>query len=70
MIDYGDLKTVAAPVIALLNHHLLNEIAGLENPTAGVLPIWIWDKIKPLLPQLTRIELKQTPSSGVIYEGA
>jgi 6-pyruvoyltetrahydropterin/6-carboxytetrahydropterin synthase len=69
VMDYGDLKMVAGPVIALLDHHLLNEIAGLENPTAELLSVWIWNKIKPLLPQLTRIELKENPSSGVIYEG-
>jgi hypothetical protein len=25
--------------------------------------------IKPLVPELKKIELKETPSSGVIYEG-
>lgn len=69
VMDYGDLKAVAGPVVDLLDHSLLNEIEGLENPTAEVLSIWIWNKIKPLLPQLSRIELKETPSSGVIYEG-
>ena len=70
VMDYGDLKMAAGPVVGLLDHHLLNEIEGLENPTAEVLSIWIWNKIKPLLPQLSRIELKETPTSGVIYEGA
>ncbi|WP_214070130.1 6-carboxytetrahydropterin synthase QueD [Mucilaginibacter sp. dw_454] len=69
VMDYGDLKMAAGPVVDLLDHHLLNEIEGLENPTAEVLSVWIWNKIKPLLPQLSRIELKETPSSGVIYEG-
>ena len=70
VMDYGDLKMAAGPVVDLLDHHLLNEIEGLENPTAEVLSIWIWNKVKPLLPQLSRIELKETPTSGVIYEGA
>jgi len=69
VMDYGDLKTIAGPVIDRLDHNLLNEIAGLENPTAEILVLWIWNQIKPLLPQLTRIELKETLSSGVIYEG-
>jgi 6-pyruvoyltetrahydropterin/6-carboxytetrahydropterin synthase len=68
-MDYGDIKAAAGPVIDRLDHSLLNEIAGLENPTAEILVLWIWNQIKPLLPQLTRIELKETPSSGVIYEG-
>jgi 6-pyruvoyltetrahydropterin/6-carboxytetrahydropterin synthase len=69
IIDYGDLKKQIKPVIEQLDHHLLNDIQGLENPTSENLSIWLWHKIKPLVPKLKRIELKETPSSGVIYEG-
>jgi 6-pyruvoyltetrahydropterin/6-carboxytetrahydropterin synthase len=69
IIDYGDLKKVIKPIIEQLDHHLLNEIPGLENPTSENLSIWLWNKIKPLLPNLKKIELKETPSSGVTYEG-
>lgn len=69
IIDYGDLKKVIKPIIDQLDHHLLNEILGLENPTSENLSIWLWNKIKPLLPNLIKIELKETPSSGVTYEG-
>lgn len=69
IIDYGDLKKVIKPIIDQLDHHLLNEIPGLENPTSENLSIWLWNKIKPLLPNLIKIELKETPSSGVTYEG-
>lgn len=69
IIDYGDLKMHIKPVIEILDHHLLNEIPGLENPTSEILTIWLWDKLKPLIPELKRIELKETPTSGVIYEG-
>jgi 6-pyruvoyltetrahydropterin/6-carboxytetrahydropterin synthase len=30
---------------------------------------WIWRKLKPELPQLAKIELWETPTAGVIYEG-
>jgi 6-pyruvoyltetrahydropterin/6-carboxytetrahydropterin synthase len=63
------LKKSIQPVIEKLDHHLLNEILGLENPTSENLAIWLWHKIKPLVPELIKIELKETPSSGVIYEG-
>ncbi len=69
IIDYADLKAIISPIISLLDHHCLNDIAGLENPTSELLAIWLWDKIKPLLPSLKKIELKETASSGVIYEG-
>jgi len=69
IIDYADLKSVIQPVIEIIDHQLLNDIPGLENPTSELLVIWLWNKIKPLVPILKRIELNETPSSGVIYEG-
>lgn len=69
ILDFSDLKAIAAPVIGKLDHTLLNNIEGLENPTAELLVVWIWQKIKPLLPGLRKIELKETPALGVIYEG-
>ncbi|MEO3405555.1 6-carboxytetrahydropterin synthase QueD [Mucilaginibacter sp. CAU 1740] len=69
ILDFSDLKDVAMPVIGLLDHTLLNNIDGLENPTAELLAKWMWRKLTPELPGLKRIELKETPASGVIYEG-
>lgn len=69
ILDFSDLKTIVQPIISMLDHHLLNEIDGLANPTAEILAKWIWNKVHPLLPSLTRIELKETPTTGVIYDG-
>ena len=69
VLDFGDLKEKVKPVIDLVDHAYLNDIAGLENPTAELFSVWLWDRIKPLLPELKRIELKETPTSGVIYDG-
>ena len=69
VLDFNDLKKAVKPVIDLVDHSYLNDIAGLENPTSEVFATWLWKKIKPLLPELKRIELKETPTSGVIYEG-
>jgi 6-pyruvoyltetrahydropterin/6-carboxytetrahydropterin synthase len=69
ILDFGDLKKAVKPVIEMVDHLYLNEIPGLENPTTEMFSIWLWNKMKPMLPGLKRIELKETPSSGVIYEG-
>lgn len=69
IIDYGELKKHIQPVIDQLDHHLLNDIPGLENPTSEILSVWLWQQIKPIIPGLKHLELKETPSSGVIYEG-
>lgn len=69
LIDFADIKKIVKPIIDQLDHTYINDIEGLENPTCEHIAIWIWDHIKQQLPQLQRIELKETPTSGVIYEG-
>lgn len=69
IIDFKELKDVVKPIIDELDHTLINNIKGLENPTAENITIWCWNRIKPLVPQLSRLELKETPTSGVIYSG-
>jgi len=67
IIDFNDLKSVVNPVIEQLDHHVLNEIEGLENPTCEILAKWLYDKIKSDVPFLESIEVYETPTSGAIY---
>jgi len=69
IMDFKDLKEALSNVIEQLDHKLINDIQGLSNPTAENITIWIWQQIKPLLPNLSRIELYETPTTGVIYKG-
>jgi len=69
VIDFADLKKHINPIINQLDHHCLNDLPGLENPTSENLSVWLWSKIKPLIPGLKRIELNETATSGVIYKG-
>ncbi len=69
VIDFSELKAICKPLIDRLDHALLNEVAGLENPTAENVARWLWKQIRIKLPGLQKIELKETPTSGVIYEG-
>jgi 6-pyruvoyltetrahydropterin/6-carboxytetrahydropterin synthase len=69
VIDFSEVKAVCKPVVDHLDHSLLNEVAGLENPTAENVARWLWQQFKPKMPGLQKIELKETPTSGVIYEG-
>ena len=68
-IDFADIKTIFKPIYVQLDHHYLNDIEGLQNPTAENIAKWVWDKLKPLLPELSAIELMETCTCGVIYEG-
>lgn len=68
-MDFKELKEVVKPVIERLDHQMINDIPGLENPTAERIVIWVWEQIKPKLPLLIKLELNETPTSGAIYEG-
>ena len=69
VVDFSDLKSTAQLVIGEVDHKFLNKVEGLENPTCELLARWLWNRLLPGLPQLKRIELYETPTSGVIYEG-
>ena len=68
VMDFGDLKQVAKPLIDQLDHYYLNEVAGLENPTSEVLAKWVWDRLAGSLP-LTAVAVQETCTSGCIYRG-
>ena len=69
IMDFKELKDALSGVIDQLDHKLINDIPGLQNPTAENITVWIWKQIQPLLPQLSKIELYETPTTGVIYSG-
>ncbi|MBW7891960.1 MAG: 6-carboxytetrahydropterin synthase QueD [Chitinophagaceae bacterium] len=69
VIDFGEIKRNVKPLLDRLDHKYLNDIKGLENPTCELLAVWIWNQLKPRLHALARVELQETPTSGVIYDG-
>ena len=69
VIDFADLKKAVKPMLDKVDHKCLNNIEGLNNPTCELIAVWIWDQLKPLLPQMQKIELHETPTSGVVYDG-
>jgi len=69
VVDYGDVKDAFTPIYLQLDHHVLNEVPGLENPTSEHLARWIWYHLKPVLPKLVKIVVHETSTSGCIYTG-
>jgi 6-pyruvoyltetrahydropterin/6-carboxytetrahydropterin synthase len=67
--DFSEIKAACQPEIDRLDHSCLNRIPGLENPTAENVACWLWRQFRDKIPGLQKIELKETPTSGVIYEG-
>ena len=50
VMDFADIKAAFKPIWEQLDHHYLNDITGLENPTSENLARWIWRELKPTLP--------------------
>lgn len=67
--DFAEVSAAFAPVFEQLDHHYLNEIPGLDNPTSENLAAWIWQALKPRLPQLHGIVVHETCTSGCRYHG-
>ena len=61
VIDFFDVEAVFAPVLARLDHYLLNDIEGLENPTAENIALWIFQRVNKDLPQLKTVKVFETP---------
>ncbi|SPX17060.1 6-pyruvoyl tetrahydrobiopterin synthase [Escherichia coli] len=59
IIDFAELKAAFKPTYERLDHHYLNDIPGLENPTSEVLAKWIWDQVKPVVPLLSAVMVKE-----------
>ncbi len=69
IMDYAEIRRVFQPLYEQLDHHYLNEIEGLENPTSEVLARWIWTRLKPRLPGLSQVVVRETCTAGCIYRG-
>jgi 6-pyruvoyltetrahydropterin/6-carboxytetrahydropterin synthase len=69
VMDFAEIGAAIRPLHDQLDHRFLNEIEGLENPTSEVLARWIWRRLAPALPGLRRIQVRETCTSGVVYEG-
>jgi 6-pyruvoyltetrahydropterin/6-carboxytetrahydropterin synthase len=69
IVDFGDIREAFEPIRLQLDHYFLNEIEGLSNPTSEVLSRWIWRRVRPKLPQLSAVVVRETCTSGCIYRG-
>jgi 6-pyruvoyltetrahydropterin/6-carboxytetrahydropterin synthase len=67
--DFADLSEAFRPLFEQLDHHYLNEVEGLENPTSENLARWIWVRLAPLLPGLARVTVQETCTASCTYRG-
>lgn len=69
VMDFGDIAKAFQPLFEEVDHHYLNDVAGLSNPTSENLARWIWQRLLPALPLLNKVVVSETCTSGCVYEG-
>ncbi len=69
VMDFADVREAFEPLFQRLDHRYLNDVPGLENPTSENLARWIWRELEPRLPQLSRVVVHETCTSGTSYAG-
>lgn len=69
VVDFAEIKQGMTPLLEELDHQLLNDIDGLQNPTTENLARWVWRRLSGTLHSLSRLEVWETPTSGCVYSG-
>jgi 6-pyruvoyltetrahydropterin/6-carboxytetrahydropterin synthase len=69
VVDFGDIKKIVEPIIAQLDHSLLNDVPGLGNSTSECIARYLWDRIAGELPILSAVTIWESDTSRCIYRG-
>ncbi|CAB3774763.1 6-pyruvoyl trahydropterin synthase family protein [Paraburkholderia humisilvae] len=63
IVDLGRLNQMIVSVRDQLDHRFLDEVSGLGVPTLENLCVFIYNKLRPAIPQLIRVAIER-PASG------
>jgi 6-pyruvoyltetrahydropterin/6-carboxytetrahydropterin synthase len=69
VMDFAEIKAAFQSIEDQLDHRCLNDVNGLENPTSENLARWIWSHLRDDLPALNKIVVRETCTSGCVYQG-
>lgn len=66
VIDYNKLTQVVKPIIEMVDHKNLNDLVTFST-TSENLAIWFYDMVSKEIPQLSRVDVHETPSTMCTY---
>ncbi len=69
LIDFFEIEAAFGPLLKQLDHYCLNDVPGLENPTAENIAVWIWERVEGALPSLAAVRVFETPDCWAEYDG-
>lgn len=68
IVDLTDVSLIAEKMVKeFLDHHWLNDSLDNDSPTIEFISRWVFDHLKPQLPNLRAVSLNETATSKVIY---
>jgi len=69
LLDFSFIDDAWSVLQRRFDHHMLNEVEGLENPTCENLCGYIWASLQPRIPQLCAVTVWETMDSCCTYRG-
>jgi 6-pyruvoyltetrahydropterin/6-carboxytetrahydropterin synthase len=67
VVDFSEVSAAAKPLVQSLDHQVLNEFDGLEDPTSEKLAEWFWDQLSDRIDCLSAVTVHETESSRCQY---
>ncbi len=68
VIDFKDIASIVKPMVdTYLDHCWLNTTLNTDSPSVEFIAKWIFDYLKPKLPELSAITVQETATSSVTY---
>lgn len=68
VVDFGIIDAVAKQITGIIDHKYLNDIEGLDNPTAEIIAEWILARLKLTMLPVKSVTVWETVDCGAIAE--
>ena len=69
VIDFAEIDAACRPALDVLDHCLLNDVDGLDNPTSELVARWLWNRIRPVLSGLHSVTVAENSDASCTYWG-
>jgi 6-pyruvoyltetrahydropterin/6-carboxytetrahydropterin synthase len=69
VVDFAVIDDAWSQLFRQFDHHTLNDIAGLDNPTCENLCAFIWDAMTAKVPHLALVTVWETADSCCTFRG-
>ncbi len=70
VVDLAVLRAVLADIRNQLDHHFLDEVAGLGAPTLENLCVFIFERVQAQLPQASGVAVSRAAGDRCVYRPA